>query len=691
MFNRKIIKSKIQTLFQALCGLNVLIVFPALAENDIQPDIEEDMSEMMELMDILEEETSIATKSKVNSDYVPGMVTVLNADDMLALGKRTVWDALSQVPGIKTLKNNIGSPLLVVRGVPFPFNSGNIKIMVNSITMSSEISGINSSILLMPIEQVERIEFIRGPSSAIYGNSAYMGLINIITHKNNKSINLNSRDGLITNGGGQYYWDDPERNIHFSANVDIQRDHDAIANLEADAEEDKESLIFTLDYKQTSLSAQWYERKYLINESRPQTAENNERAASLALSQKINVTDGLDSEIRLSYSDNDIDENKIYKGAVANVEVDFNWDFMQRHSLLFGLGFEHYKLDEATLCINSQVPFLGEPGFVPGLTPQPSANACPRNPINFGPEPPGNMHPPPPPPRFDPGHRLLTNESWNNYNLTIQEQYAINPELTLTAGVAVNRNSNLNETNVSPRLAFVWQMANQHLLKGQYAKGFRSPTYFELYDLQSHKMDLESEQVDSYELGYIYKNNDVLGRVTLFHSKLSHLIHPANSNNANITDEKNYRSNLEAKTTGIELEWEQKINQYLKWSFNISYTDSKDTRNTGENFDTPAGVSQWLGNLNIYVQPKENILLTAHYYQVGKQTSRAIDNSFIDGYKILDLTLNYSHFFHKRITLRTGIKNVFDDQVHYFDVQPTTTDSVLFPGRSWWATLSYKF
>lgn len=683
--------------------LHLALIPIAIAQEQSESDQSlEDMSEMMELMEILEEETSIATKSKVNSDYVPGMVTVLNGEDMQALGKLTVWDALSQVPGIKTLKNNNGSPLIVVRGMPFPFNTGNVKIMVNSITMSSETSGLNNSILLMPIEQVERIEFIRGPSSSIYGNSAYMGLINIITYKENKGLYLNHWDGHLSSGTGQYYWQDDEQDLTVHANVHIQRDSDAITPENTHADEEKNSIIWGLEYKNTQISAQWFERKFAQYDFTPRVAKRKEQIGSISLNHKMPLNDELDSGLRVSYRKDDYDENKIYKGSEFSAQLDFNWRVADNHQLLMGFAFEHYEIDEATLCINSNHPLPGEPAFIPGQTPEPNMNTCPRTVLNppppnapFGPPPNGGVNGgfnPPPLPNMSAQHRLLEDESWHTYGVTIQDQYAFSPDLTLTTGVSINRNANIDETNISPRLALVWQMAERHLLKGQYTKGFRSPTYFELYDLESNQQDLDSEQVDSYELGYIYKHNDILGRITLFHSKLKKLIHPRQESvNSDGTSNKIYQSSLTGKTSGVELEWEQKINHFLKWSFNISYADSTHDRNGSEIDGIPPGMSRWLGNVNVYIQPQENLLFTANYYQISEQYGPDIGNQLVDGYKILDVTMNLSQFIHKRMNLRLGIKNLFNDEINYFDTQPSTTDAVTYPGRTWWAQLSYRF
>src|SRR3970040_1006314 len=48
-------------------------------------------AELAALMAVLQEETAVATKTRMNSDFVPGLVTVLHGEEMLALGAETVW------------------------------------------------------------------------------------------------------------------------------------------------------------------------------------------------------------------------------------------------------------------------------------------------------------------------------------------------------------------------------------------------------------------------------------------------------------------------------------------------------------------------------------------------------------------------------------------------------------------------
>jgi outer membrane receptor for ferrienterochelin and colicins len=172
--------------------------------------------EEAELLDTLLEETEVATRSMQNADFVPGVVSVLQGEDLAALGTRTVLDALALVPGIEANRDSDGNATLRVRNFDFFFNSGNVKVMVDSIDMAAEVSGINSAVLLMPINQVERIEVIRGPGSNLYGDFAFTGLINIVTHKERNQLNLGFGNGASKEATANYSY--KNESAHVSAN-----------------------------------------------------------------------------------------------------------------------------------------------------------------------------------------------------------------------------------------------------------------------------------------------------------------------------------------------------------------------------------------------------------------------------------------------------------------------------------------
>jgi iron complex outermembrane receptor protein len=150
------------------------------------------------LEQILDETTQIATKTKLNVDYVPSVVSVLRGSDMRALGVQKVSDALSLIPGVQVFINQFGQPTTVFRGYrnPNADKADKVKILIDGVAVGSEVSGSSSFVMDLPIELIERIEVLRGPSSTVYGTGAFYGAVNIITKSANNELFI---------GGGSWY------------------------------------------------------------------------------------------------------------------------------------------------------------------------------------------------------------------------------------------------------------------------------------------------------------------------------------------------------------------------------------------------------------------------------------------------------------------------------------------------------
>jgi outer membrane receptor protein involved in Fe transport len=171
---------------------------------------------------------------------------VLAGDELEALGFGTVWEALAMVPGIQPVRSG-AAPSTIVRGIQFPFNSGNLKILLDGVPLTRQSSAINSSLLYLPIRQVERIEVIRGPGSVIYGDFAFMGLINVITRRDGQEAHLRlDDDGLfgagavVALGGGESPW-------RLSANVAAGVDEEATLPGAREGEEEGGSAVASVE------------------------------------------------------------------------------------------------------------------------------------------------------------------------------------------------------------------------------------------------------------------------------------------------------------------------------------------------------------------------------------------------------------------------------------------------------------
>ena len=162
-----------------------------------------DDEELAALMALLEEETELATQTRMNTDYVPGMMTVLYARDMAAQGFTTVADALSFVSGFYLPENNAGDYRTIVRGVGATLSSSNLKFMLDGAVVNRATDASADWLMRLPLEQVERIEVIRGPGAALYGEFAFSGVVNVVTRQD-KALTLKAGDPALRQGGGYF-------------------------------------------------------------------------------------------------------------------------------------------------------------------------------------------------------------------------------------------------------------------------------------------------------------------------------------------------------------------------------------------------------------------------------------------------------------------------------------------------------
>lgn len=109
-------------------------------------------------------------------------------------------DVMRRLPGIDIAQNGgMGQKsALFVRGT----NSSHVLILIDGIRLNQAgISG-SSDLNQFPISLVQRVEYIRGPRSAIYGSDAIGGVINIITTREQDGVMLNA--GMASNGYQNY-------------------------------------------------------------------------------------------------------------------------------------------------------------------------------------------------------------------------------------------------------------------------------------------------------------------------------------------------------------------------------------------------------------------------------------------------------------------------------------------------------
>ncbi|MGB7597036.1 MAG: TonB-dependent receptor, partial [Gallionella sp.] len=125
---------------------------------------------------------TIATGSAQPITRAPAAATVITARDIAAMGATDLDQVLESVPGLHVSMSNVAMhPIYEFRGIATK-NNPEVLMLVNGIPITNVLWGDRGQVWGgMPLENVARIEVIRGPGSALYGADAFAGVINIIT------------------------------------------------------------------------------------------------------------------------------------------------------------------------------------------------------------------------------------------------------------------------------------------------------------------------------------------------------------------------------------------------------------------------------------------------------------------------------------------------------------------------------
>jgi len=125
---------------------------------------------------------SIATGSRQSLRRAPAVATVITAQDIAAMGATDLDEVLEGVAGIHVGRNNQAyNPLYLIRGIFSEFNPQTL-VLLNGVPLTTMLVGNRGiGMVGMPLENVARIEIIRGPGSALYGADAFSGVVNVIT------------------------------------------------------------------------------------------------------------------------------------------------------------------------------------------------------------------------------------------------------------------------------------------------------------------------------------------------------------------------------------------------------------------------------------------------------------------------------------------------------------------------------
>ncbi|CAG7856234.1 hypothetical protein MCAMS1_00644 [biofilm metagenome] len=140
--------------------------------------------------------TSVSKKAQALSD-APSAIYVISQDDIKRSGVTSIPEALRMAPGIDVARINSNKWAISARG----FNgslANKLQVLIDGRSVyTPSFSGVYWDAQDVMMEDVERIEVIRGPGATLWGANAVNGVINIITKSADKT-----QGGLLVGGGG---------------------------------------------------------------------------------------------------------------------------------------------------------------------------------------------------------------------------------------------------------------------------------------------------------------------------------------------------------------------------------------------------------------------------------------------------------------------------------------------------------
>ena len=150
-----------------------------------------------QLMDV---EVSTASKRAQRSSDAPSSVTILTAEDFRVYGWRTLNDALRSVRGF-FITGDRNYTFVGLRGFQRPgdYNS-RILLLIDGYRSNDNVydGALTGTDFAMDVDNIERIEIVRGPSSSLYGGNALFGAINVITKSGDDAPGLRASASLAS-------------------------------------------------------------------------------------------------------------------------------------------------------------------------------------------------------------------------------------------------------------------------------------------------------------------------------------------------------------------------------------------------------------------------------------------------------------------------------------------------------------
>jgi len=600
-------------------------------------------------------------------EEAPANVTVISSADIRKYGYRTLGEALNSVRGFYLTNDRIYN-YVGVRGFALPgdYNT-RFLVMIDGHPMTEHVYGSNNFFgqdFGLDMDLVERIEIIRGPTSALYGSSGMLANINIVTRSPvdfdlfrastetggfgekkamvssssylGRGANLLASASVFNNAGQDYFFrefNSPSTNNGWARGVDGERGYHTFANLIWH----DWSILASFSSREKQPPVAW-DSDALFDDPGDFVQD---RRGFAGVSFKHVFPSSSELRWQFFYDQYDYDERFDYAGA--------------------GSGIEDLRNTARNDWLDSELTYRFSTGHVGALTVGVEGSIDLRNELwNYIRAPQERT-------------LLLVNAPNREGAIFAQEEWTLSSRWTASLGIRFDA-SRYFENDVSPRLALVYQPSQRTVWKFVYGRAFRNPSMYEQFFQDGLALvaasKLRPETGHTVEVSFQRKlGANWSTTAATYYYLLNDLIAVYTPNGL---PPGQYQNGTGPHALGAEAELSGTLFKRIDVSASVAFQNNTSNHDTLP--DAPRQVHK--GRIGAPVFGGKLFLSGAVSYVSNRET---VAGASTGSALVTDFTLTTAHLT-RDFDLQTGIRNAFNDR--YYDPVGLAIDQMIQDGRS---------
>ncbi|MBK8817397.1 MAG: TonB-dependent receptor [Methylococcaceae bacterium] len=620
-----------------------------------------------------------ASRFKQKSSEAPSAVEVLTADQIRNYGWRTLADALNSIRGLY-IRNDRNYTYVGNRGFSRPGDyNARMLVMIDGRRMNETIfdSGFIAEEFMLDMNLIERIEYIPGSGSSVYGANALLGVVNVIT-KNGRNFDglrlageagsLDTFRGRATygkkwNNGAELLINGSHFNSHGNDKLFFPEYNEPSTNNGVAQDIDQERS--TRGFGKFSFGDLTVHAGYISRLKRIPTA-----SFGAIFNDKGNYS--VDAQ---GYVDADY---------VTQINPDLGMEVRGFHHWYDYHAISPYSLNSVTLkeepplariesnegadarWWGGEIKFTGTQfknhKWISGLEVQYDQRQ------HFF--------------SYFVNHRTASDFSTQNngwrVGLYAQDEFRITDNLLLNVGVRMDHHHLINNLQFNPRIGLIWDITPSFTAKLLYGSAFRAPNVLE-HDLNINALASE-EHIKSYEaVAEWYPGGGVKLLGTLFLNDLTKILQT--------NQDFDFVNTGKFETLGFELGAEKRWDNGRQLKFSWTYNN---TRDLGADFpgwatDSPRNMVKVH-----YTEPLFNDKLNLGFEEIFIDQRRTFSDNIAPGYHLFNINLAVTKPIYG-FQASLGIYNVFDQHFKIIPSPDFKQDVLSSDGRTARFRLEYGF